>query len=78
MNRRYNLILKKYINTKSELNGEILFNKKDLSLIMYDSFHNKWKIYKPIYLNKFNEPSFNSSIYSILEEPLNETLTVIQ
>lgn len=77
MNQQYTLILKKFTNNKSGLDGELLFNEKDSSLMMYNSFQNEWKIFKSIDSNKIiqNEikisapPIETYSLYPILQDP---------
>lgn len=77
MNQQYPLILKKYTNNKSGLDGELLFNENDSSLMMFNSFQNEWKIFNSINLEIKNQndtktsapPIETYSLYPILEDP---------
>lgn len=75
-NQQYTLILKKYTNDKSGLDGELLFNEHNSCLMMFNSIQNEWKIFYPINMDKSqNELNMSAppietySLYPILEEP---------
>jgi len=74
--QQYTLILKKYTNDKSGLDGELLFNENNSSLMMFNSIQNEWKIFYPTNMDKSqNEMDISAppietySLYPILEEP---------